>query len=614
MILTVMELWASMDQYATNCYPLLREFSPVFPCDILNCLQLPCFEDMCRLQTIQDHLRKRHTVCAGTYLTIFSDPRKGCFGERFFNESADSEKFHEIQQQIEGAASLARAAKEEEWRELSANHEELSKEAAESTCLYVDDIVGHRIHNDRHCRKCYLERKANRIKIYAHEHPLPQDEYQLRTVIFELGCPKTFAVYRQVTWQILATLGLENQHGMTAPRVLLRDYSPFQGYNESDFKRLSLASTTKPFVLTHYASIRFPVDFSEVCMPNGLKFAYYDEDTDLWPGRQRDRPAFRHHCRLNFSNESVTSLFSYLSSPAGPEYFPAEEYPDMSLTIDRTAVTMDRPQRGQDRRLRAIHGFFQEDFFCERLLQLLEQRTNVIASNWRETNCMSMLISLGLRICSLVYSCNRKMYEKARTMLDRLRKITFEWTRELRTELQKASNAESYQRCSMYLLSTTLICKQTFSIFCESQLQLTSADLLCFVECSAVLQINLTDDPRSLPQTLRFALIRDIKMTHCMKGLIRSSVKDNPQALIRAIESIWPQPEGSGPRAYSSFQLSDRPDDWWIEIFIDTSSQSSKQTLHFHILEGHLLVNGQPPGKLPPKYMQSINVRRLFGD
>ncbi|KAF2229858.1 hypothetical protein EV356DRAFT_570800 [Viridothelium virens] len=674
MILTIMEVWTSLDQYAIRCYPLLKEFSPVFSYDILNCLQLPLFKDMDRLQNVQDYLRKRHIACGGTVLSIFDDPRKGCFGERFVNESTDSDRFLDIQRRIERAASAARVKKEDEWRKLSADHETLSKEAAESACLYTEDSLGHRVHDDRRCHKCFLERKANRIRISAHEHPLPENKYQLRTVIFELGCPETFAVYRQVTWQILAALGIENQLQLTAPRIVLGDYSPLQPYNDSDVRSISLASTTKPFVMTHYASIRFPVSFSEVCMPNGLKLAYYDEATNLWPGRQSERPTFWHHCRLvlprtspfasldgssNFTmrvneptsyeiiasqtrcpqnsniheymafqgvlsgiNRRWPSMLAELGSSslnfsnyqAGPECLSVEEDRDTSFNFDQNVVAMDHPQYGQDRRLRAIHGFFQEDLFCERFLQLLEQRANAVASNWRETSCMSMLISLGLRICSLVRSSNRKFYEKSHTTLERLRNIAFGWITELRTELQKASDAKSHRRCSMYLLSASLLCKQTFSTFCETRQQLSSADLKCFLECSAVLQNNLIDDPRSLQQALRFALIRDLKMTHHMKGLIRSSVEDNPQALTGAIEMIWPQPEGSNQRAYSQPQLPSSPDDWWIETSIDVSTQTSKQTLHFHMLQGHLLVNGQPPGKLPPKYMESTDVRRLFGD
>jgi hypothetical protein len=59
----------------------------------------------------------RHAACKGSRMTIFKDPGKGCFGERYYTESNDSSRLQALHQRIETAAEKARTAKEQEWQE-----------------------------------------------------------------------------------------------------------------------------------------------------------------------------------------------------------------------------------------------------------------------------------------------------------------------------------------------------------------------------------------------------------------------------------------------------------------------------------------------------------------
>jgi hypothetical protein len=52
MLLTVMELWVSMDQCAVRSFSLLNDYNPAFLPDILDVLQLLSLRDMCCLQNI----------------------------------------------------------------------------------------------------------------------------------------------------------------------------------------------------------------------------------------------------------------------------------------------------------------------------------------------------------------------------------------------------------------------------------------------------------------------------------------------------------------------------------------------------------------------------------
>jgi hypothetical protein len=68
----------------------------------------------------------------------------------------------------------------------------------------------------------------------AHEHPLPEDPIQAKTVVFELSCPNAFAAYRDCTWQIISTLAFPTAEvSAFEPRVLLGDYSELRPYIQS---------------------------------------------------------------------------------------------------------------------------------------------------------------------------------------------------------------------------------------------------------------------------------------------------------------------------------------------------------------------------------------------
>ena len=116
MLLTVLELWMGMDACAAKIFPLLMDYNPGIPPDILDVLQLAQLNNMCRLRKIQNYLQGRLAACNASRMTIFNDPRKGCFGERYYNESGDA-SLQTLHRHIETAAERACVAKEREWRE-----------------------------------------------------------------------------------------------------------------------------------------------------------------------------------------------------------------------------------------------------------------------------------------------------------------------------------------------------------------------------------------------------------------------------------------------------------------------------------------------------------------
>jgi len=659
MLLTIMEIWMWMDRCATKLFTLLMAYNPGIPAEILDVLQLPHFADMVRLQEIEEYLRSRHSLCNFSRKTIFDDPVKGCFAERYFDESQDSQRLQELHQSIEAAAEFGRKRKEEEWEELSAKFEELGKRIAQSTCRFTTDDI-RVIHDDRNCTKCYLQRKAKRMKIQINENPLPSNPIHRKAVVFEVGCPKAFRAYRNATWRILATLAHPKQMDCVEPRLVLCDYSELKKFIHSKIRGVSLASTTKSFLSTHYKGIPFPVSLDRVCLPNGLKLGYFDALTKAWPGRQAQRPTFAHHCQMTIPPNSPLSFLqlspefavdsngpssyeviaSQTRCPAGLNLHEFMAYQSLfsgksrrwplmlielgssNLNFSTEAVTLLMAQLAlqagpayERDPLRAIHRIFRQESFGKRLMEQIGQRLDVISLNWRETNCMEMLLTLILRLC---YVASKPVVGEALTLLDKARAATLKWTSQLRMEIHRATDASTSRRCSRYAFWAALLCRRTFAVHAKGVdagkiENMQPAALQCFIGCSITLQDNLVGDPASLPALLRNALIRDLKMVYQMRFILRQTLQANPDSLYSAIDDIWPQPEGEMSRSYSDSKFLEPPLEWWIRSTIGATRQTKQQTVHYHLLEGHLLIDGQPMGKLPAKHRESVVLEELFG-
>lgn len=661
MLLTVMELWMAMDVSACALFSLLLDYSPGIPPESLDVLQLLFHEDMSRLKRVQEHLRKRYERSTSSFRTVFDDPARGCFAERYFTESPDSASLQELHQTIEVAARSAWRRKEEQWRILSADFEQLQRTILHSKCTYItkDNC---RSQHDEHCHKCHLETKRDRMKIHVHEHPLPSDPVQAKAVVFELSCPEAFTAYRNTTWKILGVLAKSKQSQSFPPRLKLFEYSELKAYVQSTTEGICLASTAKSWLKTHYHGVPLPVDLDQICLPNGLKLGYYDTVTGAWPGRETYRPSFTHHCPIHIPSESpfasLQNLAEFAADSDGPSSYkvlawqtlcPPQlnehefmafqslfsgkhrrwlsilvELGSSNLNFGTEASTMlisqlavqAGPATAENGTLRLVHACFRDRQFCKRLMEQIDKRLHGISSNWREINCMEMLLTLILRLCSLA---TESTIAESYKLLERARATTLLWTSQLRSEIQSATTAENSRRCSQYVFRSALLCRRSFAMYAAKVHDpdvlpiLGEAELQCFIECSIALQDNMPSEPANLPLYYKNMLARDVKMVYHLRHLLRRSLETHPSSLGNAIDRVWPQASGGAMRQFSNPKPVESSSGWWFTCSIFSTLQTKAQSIEYHLLEGHLMVDRQPLGKLPAVHRESFVIGQLFG-
>ncbi|KAK7909043.1 hypothetical protein PG985_014921 [Apiospora marii] len=649
MLLSIMQAWMELDKAACFEYPLLRDYRPLFPSRILEVLHLPLLEDMIRARRIEEYILHRIQNSRAGYMTIFDDPMKGCFAERYYDESGEPQ-FQDLMSAIEIAAEEGRKEKIRELDEKTAKYHELSRDIEESTCVYIEDTYGQPIHH-RHCNKCYLTRERQRLSIRVFEDPLPAGEVMNKVVVFELACPEAFAAYRDVTWAIAIHFGVQNLELETnvTPKVELKNYSELERYHTSTGS-ISLASTTKSFLGTHYAHQRFPVDQSQIFKPNALSYSYFDRKSKSWPGWKRLRPSFAHQCRLVLPKNSPFAALqdtpgfedtgggpssyeivgSQSSCPPGlnvHEYMAFQflmagkarrwvtlltELASSSLNFSTESVVMLvshlawqlGPPSETNEPHGVAHSILSDSSLCERLLTQLQLKLECIASNWRETNVMETILTIVLRVTELT----SEHTDTTMAILDRIREVTTLWVRKLRSETCQASDSKSAKNCQTYLLLAALLCKRV----CFKLLDVEESPdfaITAFLEACIVVHDNIPENVQELPRLARSHIIRDLRLMHGVRAKLRSIlVSDQGQNLVRSLHTTWP---ASVSKEIDTFSA----DGDSVTLHLRESGHNEGfQLVNYNFVHGSLLVDGEPLGRLTTDEKSSMVLATLFGN
>ena len=660
MLITLLEMWQAIDSIALMLYPLLADYVPDFPRNLLYPLQVAQLSDLRRVQDIETYLQHRCSVAAPYRPSIFLDVVPDSFAVRYFDQSHEMQ---ELATMIGTADEIAKAEKTKELSQKSFEYEAVMKQAAETTCLFIENAYDplKRQHDDRRCLKHQLERRGERMRIQVHEGLLPSKDTHLKAVVFEILLPKGFAAWRDATWQLIQ-LGRRNTIPDQEPQALLRDHQAFKAYLSPTGSSVTLASRAKSFLKTHYAQVKFPAKLDQVCLPHGLKYGLFDGSRNIWTSRHLETPNFADICAPHVPpKSSYGSLRRYLhptfeSKPiSANEIIASRTHCPNSLTITEfnafqelrlgsriqwmrllrelassnlnfgtlevgvlvkeLALVVGPPD--EQSLLRAGHWIFQDLSFCTALIAQIKRRLESVAANWREGQTLECLLVLLQRIWSI--ATPPKAREDAEVLMLYVRKVTHDWTRSLRGEICNATSAEIAQQRSQDALLAALLCRKTFMIETASSDKLLQGDALAIVlECSFVLKENLPSKEDGLiPEIspfLKELYVSDLKLVNRLEPQLRRAISLLNNAVNQAVNNVWVDVEGQSMRVFTPWTFLSDPHDGWVTAQSISIDGLLEQRIHFSILDGTLLVDGQPLGHLPDEYTKQGIFHQIFGN
>lgn len=662
MIVTLLEMWQAIDSIALMLYPLLAEYEPEFPRDILYSLQIAQLSDLQRVQDIENYLEDRRSFAKASYPSVFRELSPESFAVRYFDQS---QEMQQLAATIYAADERAKAEKEEEWVTRSSEYEAIMKQAAEKTCLFVENPIDplQRQHDDRRCLKHQLERKGARMRIQIHEALLPDDTAHVKSLVFELLLPKGFAAWRDATWQ-LVQLGRRTTKSDREPQhwCLLGDYQGLRSYMRPTGSSITLASHTKSFLKAHYAQVSFPIPLDKVCLGHGLKYRLFDHSRGLWTSSHREKPSFADLCAPYLPPKSVYgSLRRYLhptfdgKPPSANEIIASQTHCPNSLTptefttfqdlrlgnriqwirllrelassnlnfgtlevgilVTELALVVGPPN--EKNLLRAGHWVFEDLPFCIALNAQIQRRLESIAANWREGQTVECLLVLLQRIWSLATSPEAK--KEAENSVLYVRKVTHNWSRSLRQEICNATSTETAQKRSQDALLAALLCRKTFNLEAADPKNLLEAGMLAiFLECSFTLQDNLPANEAGfiskMPAFLKKLYVSDLKLVHRLESQLRSAILSLNHAVDQAVNSVWADAEGQSTRVFTPWTFLTDPHYGWVTAQSTGINGLLEQSVFFDMFDGTLLIDGQPLGHLPDDYTKQEFFHRILGN
>ncbi|KAB5592331.1 kinase-(PK-like) protein [Ceratobasidium theobromae] len=650
MILTLMQLWMAIDELATSASgcPLLLDFSPEIPENILDSLLLRTSQHIEHARAIQEHIRKRHRRASSRNDSIFSEGFSSwSFAVQYFQGSSCLKR---LKKEIEDDAHNKKTRKIQELQDKNQEHARLDRDAQGRSHKYIEREWG--TEHCQWCTRCRIERDRDSMTIELHEWPLPSDELEAEAAVFELRRPAVFTIWRDITYQILRDLG------SALPYNSVRSYKNLEAYDALNrwlevpagvSARIIMGSYTKSFIQAHYSSTRIPTSEDSVCVNNGLRLQLYDDEKGDWATGTFSKANFSKYGTLTFPQDSPYRHLRYSIGGTShtsnqvladqyncPEDLNLHEHiafgtlrsggclqwmnmvrgiEENILNFSCEEVNLLHTQAAwnigplTDEGSREWHRELEYPEFGKLLVAQIRRFLERVRANWLEATSVSTAILLVAR---LLASCSdRSVLEEAYILLRECRSVTLGWLSQLQEKLRKANIEQNVIDYQNRVCAVAAICRSTFDLDpCHiPELLLTSEDFTASINCSIALYDNQPPNLQNSPASLQTLFCRDRRLSHKLIVYVLRAIESNKHILSEAISNIWPSYRAGS----DGWQFLESPNSRWVSTRTTEIKELASQQVHLNLMEGRLLIDGEPLGRLPREYVQHPTYIRLFG-
>ena len=652
MILVSLELWVACDQIGIAQDALLSEYCPGLFREVLQNLLLPFKYEMNRLQRLEDYLTRRSRAPMPSKLLFEEADKPGCFAARYFEHSVEHQNLLE---QIETEASQAKQNKIEEIARLKTRYENLMAQHRATACDHYD--VENRYtglfekHHSPSCNRCRHKRDADALSILVHEWPLPDNPTKAKTVVFELRVPPWYRYWRDTTVYIMSrVIGSEYLHQRKSDYLhfLCNDkqlHSRFVIGGRELPQRMELVSSVKPHIGTHRKGKDIVTATEKnTCLHSGLDYEYYDRLMGCFTESMQQTEDAPKLCTYKLPSDALQKfIYRPAGAPNGPSPNAAisgQSYcpPSMPLSHWRSLNTLPLgyhlqwwalltqlampaidlkdsnsvltilqciyqagPPSSDNATMRPGHRMAESKRFANVILTQIEESLQRIKENWESVRALYILTAIVLRLHSMCI--DKDVQVRCRLFFYNARRVVFDWVNVLK---RKAREAEAVYRDDFIsrAVEAALICASTFDVdrqYLQTLLESTG-DASILIQCAAIIH----EGGRSLVQSDRFITLVQCRYLRLLCDTFPILAR-NTDALHHAMKELWALYE-PGQR-WSA--VPDAPH--WVTTRTASIHDNESSLIHFDLVTGTLLIDGEPLGRLPPQYESHSDYERLFG-
>lgn len=639
-----------MDKSAVTHIPLMRRYHAQVPMELYKGLLLGHIQDMGRLHDAEEYLYKRED-CArkANNPSIFSSfGIKGCFSSQYFDQSPSHQM---LLHDIEKTARREKKHKLAELHSLQKEYHELINLYHQSSCEYYNSINRYGDMVSQHsysCAHCEYKERAGRLSIFVYEWPLPSDNIQAKSTVFELDPPSSFRAWRDATvYFIDDVLGYHSPKNVPGSKYPLANYDGLSRWQKTPRQRIYPLSEAKPHINTHRRD-KLVVNLreNEVCVNNGLKLQYFDDASGSFLSEFRPSNRILEECTVKLPSRSGGLTSFILRTHDRPDgKTPNEMLAEQHLCPDHLSILEGKAlmslSYGHEIRWLALltHLESPQIDFCKPetttfLLQIcLQAGPNAIRKPCRNSHAgltesrfaLALSKALGNRISRIeknpeaylalwsfqvvaakALTMNENLQRDFLDLLERCRHISYKWTKLLYEKSLAADDEQQRMQFRDMMFDIALVCIDSFNVdqvHLESILNSSDvASILVEMSIRVCDNMGLRKETGDQDYLQPFLFERWQFLMHRSSPIILDKTLQHENiGLDLAVKRCWPAYKGDW--AWQSIPSAD----YWLE-----TNSSSIQVL-YNTLLGELLVGGSPLSRLPTSYQENTHYRPLFG-
>ncbi|KAF5693005.1 hypothetical protein FDENT_2443 [Fusarium denticulatum] len=617
MLLTVGEIWVAIHKMAVHHSPLLLNYRNEIPREVFGDLLLHSKTDMERLHRLEEYLED--TSGKLKLSALLSYGQRLSFAVEYFRQCP---KLQEKKQQIERSAQRDRDKKLMQFRELKAKYDVIMKKYDDMQCekvLQIQHDVEYYVHTKNKCRRCALPAKAKKLKISPHEWPLPADELEAQTSVFEMDVPVTFAVWRDATVYFLDNvLRFESSCAGDYSRASfpLTTYKPLSHWFESQRHRVQLLSEIKPHSQTHrnQKSIETCTE-ADVCLNNGLRFQYHDSSRNTFLTTFKPTTEISKRCTIKLPSRAQalqrfmariwvcengeTPNQAIASQSECPEYMSLGEFKALAilpygyrLQWMNTLTQLAMPTVDFNKPETAL-------FILQMMLQAGQFDEDEMT---RHVHTRPTEVEFGSQILKLLALADKPLSTQILELIAKCREISHQWVVNLLCKVQDIEHRTQREEFLEAAVHIALVCIEAFNLEGDNFEQALADEQQAAILLEISIIIHNNADFEQLQKDALYGIMLDrykIIMHRALPILVNEITSKGSLCLDTAIKRRWPDFAREGEWSIVS-------DHWATEI-------TGNLQVHVSLLTGELLVNGSPVSRLPQKYETHREYQKLFG-
>ncbi|KAL9651875.1 hypothetical protein ABK040_000221 [Willaertia magna] len=676
MILTILNIIRALHILAIKISPILKEYKSGVDIKILQSVLAVTKCDLEYIKFLENYFLNFDKCAHYDSMLQQCDnvPNNTSFFVRFAKQDSN------IQNKKREILEMAEIKKKQKIKEIKEKRNRYNQLRDKSNELEHEYYTPHhnpyREYHSRYCSKCRYMNEANNIKVLRYEWPLPYNENESNTVMFELCAPNPLFHYRDAI-HLLATIdgrvvtnnkdssgdSDDSDNSRSSIKGLWRNTEQLSGHCTSKAKRITLASESKSFSVSHYNCVKDLIE-REAVVPNGFQLCYaniynvqkrirleakadikdltyFELQQDIYKSLDWSVKSLNHDQNQVLAKKSechiklaMTEFIEFGSFRAGHHLL----IHNLIRCIETHSLSFDRedvlrlilqslweagPSSSSNSWIRESNVSLCDKLLVNELLNLLTRLLDEYQDNWKAIPVILLVISTCSRILTInVEDRHEKedIISNAVSLILRCRDITSKWAIKIETILSEMSNAPPKQIDEIrFKLIETAACS-CLTYFVDEEYYNTSnnnnilgdsSSLTFWLKSVARIHDNLLLNKRGIKNltNLQKFLLRRVYFTSLTieKYIYRGIEKFTNIPLNEFVKQHWNDFK-NGSVVGNNWKRNDR---WFCAEF---KTKDNLIILHLDSLRGALLINGSPIGRLPESITNHQDYNRIFGN